>query len=278
MPSIKNQITVVGIRILRPLIRILLQHNISLSEFVEMAKSAYVDVAYSDFSIEGKPKTVSHAAVVTGLSRKEVLRVQKLKITGIALDSGHINRASRVIAGWLHDKDFCDSKGNPNPLTVKGKLGSFEALVKRYSGDITWGAVLDELLRLKSISISDDHIVTLIEKAYIPNKNDEQKATIFGECATDFFETFAHNFENNQSSPRLQRSVAYNNIPEQDIAEFEKLAKKKSEKLLIELNQWLAEKNCPPTSQDNNISYKRIGLGIYYFNNDAGGVKKYEKE
>jgi len=277
MSSLKPQLTKACIQILRPLIRILLRNNISHSEFVEIAKRAYIDVASQDFCIPGKPKTVSHAAVVTGLSRKEVLRIQKLSEDDPEVSSNYINRASRVISGWLHDTEFQDNNGEPKALPLKGEISSFEALVKRYSGDITWGAVFNELERIEGISKNESDEVVLIQKGYIPNKNDIEKCEIFGECGTDFLETFAHNLEISQAMPRFQRSVAYNYIPENLIKEFENLSAKKSEKLLIELNKWLAQNNLPPKNQNKAIKYYRIGLGVYYFRNDAGGSKYYEK-
>jgi len=277
MNSLKHQLTITCIQILRPLIRILLRNNISHSEFVEITKRAYVDVASRDFCIPGKPKTVSHTAVVTGLSRKEVLRIQKLSDDDIDVNSNYINRASRVIAGWLHNAEFQDDNGESKALPLKGERASFEALVKQYSGDITWGAVFNELERTKSVLKNEKDEVVLIQKGYIPSKSEIEKYGILGECGTDLMETFAHNLEKNQTTPRFQRSVSYNYIPENLITEFENLSAKKSEKLLLELNQWLANNSYPLKQKKKSVKYFRIGLGIYYFENDARGSRYYEK-
>jgi len=278
MIRVKEQITKSCIQLLRPLIKMLIRHNVSQSEFVEISRRAYVDVAFADFAIPGKPKTVSHAAVVTGLSRKEVLRIQKLKGLHEPIESSHINRASRVVSGWMHDKNFIGKDGKPLPLPVKGKEPSFEILVKRYSGDITWGAVLDEMLRVKTITINNNNEVVLLNEGYIPSADISQKFIIIGECGSDFFETISHNLDENQAAPRFQRSVAYNNIPEEKVREFEGIAKQKSEALLSDFNKWLANNNCPTEKQKPDSKYLRIGLGIYYFNNDAGGAKKYDMD
>lgn len=277
MRTIKDQLAKACIQILRPLIRTLLRHNLSQSEFVEISRRAYVDVAFNDFSIPEKPKTVSHAAVITGLSRKEVLRIQKLKGQNEPIESRHVNRASRVISGWMHDKDFLGRNGKPLPLQIKGGNNSFEALVNRYSGDITWGAVLDEMLRVKTIKIDNDEVV-LLNEGYIPSEDMREKFEIMGQCGTDFFETLSHNLKEKQPNPRFQRSVAYNNIPEPQVEQFQALAKQKSEQLLFELNTWLADHNCPPEKHSKETKYQRIGLGIYYFNNDAREAEIYDSE
>jgi len=278
MVTLKEQITKSCTQILRPLVRILLRHGISHSEFVEITKRAYVDVAFNDFAIPDKPKTVSHAAVVTGLSRKEVLRIQKISDIGLSPVTNHINRASRVVGGWLKDSEFLDENEKPLVLPLKGKTASFDVLVKRYSGDITWGAVLDEMIRVETVTLTEDNKVKLVQNSYIPNKDELQKFYLMGECGTDFFETFSHNLNDKLTSTRLQRSVAYNYIPTNKVKKFEKLAKEQSDKLLIKLNKWLAQENCPLQNQDKNTNYERVGLGVYYFNNDARGESTYETE
>ena len=63
--------------VLKPLVRVVLRHDMSHAEFAELVRSAYVDVAYRHFGIPGRKTTFSRVAVVTGLSRKEVVRLSK---------------------------------------------------------------------------------------------------------------------------------------------------------------------------------------------------------
>ena len=45
--------------LLRPLVRILLRNGIAYGSLAELAKKAYVDVAFEDFPPEGRKQTVS---------------------------------------------------------------------------------------------------------------------------------------------------------------------------------------------------------------------------
>ena len=63
------------LRVLRALIRVLVRHGVALPAFVELAKRAYVDVALNDFAIPGRKPSVSRAAPLTGLTRKETQRM-----------------------------------------------------------------------------------------------------------------------------------------------------------------------------------------------------------
>ena len=114
-PDIKP-LTAALLRLLRPLTRILLRNGISFGAFSDLAKWVYIDVASREFAIEGRKQSVSRVSVITGLSRREVMRVKKLARPDIVASQKQHNRAARVIAAWRRESDFTDAKGNPAPL------------------------------------------------------------------------------------------------------------------------------------------------------------------
>jgi Family of unknown function (DUF6502) len=136
------------VRILRPVARIALRYSMSSIEFEEIARWVFVDVALRDpqLSLSGRNKQFkSRAAILTGLSRKEVMRLSRQPQPG---DHGEVlcrNRAARVIAGWM-SPPYADSRGKPRLLAVKDGEGSFVQLVKSCGGDVPYRAILDELL------------------------------------------------------------------------------------------------------------------------------------
>jgi hypothetical protein len=54
--------------LLLPVIRFLLKHGITWSEFGEISKEAYVKAARDDYGIQGRPTNNSRVAMMTGLS------------------------------------------------------------------------------------------------------------------------------------------------------------------------------------------------------------------
>src|SRR5512145_1837409 len=136
------------VRVLRALIRVLVRHGLPLPAFVELAKRAYVEVALTDFAIPGRKPSVSRAALLTGLTRKEVQRLVEGQGPGAAETALPENRAARVVAGWVRDADFHWPDGEPAPLRFDGVEPTFSTLVRRHSGDVPPRAVLDELLRV----------------------------------------------------------------------------------------------------------------------------------
>jgi Family of unknown function (DUF6502) len=135
-------------RILRPVARIALRHGMSSIEFEEVARWVFVDVALSDpaLSLSGRNKQFkSRAAILTGLSRKEVMRLSRQPTPGEHGDVACRNRAARVIAGWM-SPPYADSRGKPRVLAVKDGGDSFVQLVKSCGGDVPYRAILDELV------------------------------------------------------------------------------------------------------------------------------------
>ena len=107
------------LRVLRPLIRLLLRHGVPFGTFSDLAKRVYVEVALEEFGIPGRKQTHSRVSILTGLSRKEVLRVTRLDRPDDAETSDRYNRAARVIGGWVRDDRYGDGSGNPAKLPLE---------------------------------------------------------------------------------------------------------------------------------------------------------------
>jgi hypothetical protein len=252
-------------RILRPLARILLKNGISYRTFADIARSQFVEVAQKEFGVEGRKQTVSHIAVITGLTRKEVSRLLHFSVPSDRRKSDRYNRASRVIAGWKRDKAFLNSKGKPDILPVKGSEKSFERLVARYSGDMPYRAVLDELLRAEVVARVDEERVKLIKQAYVPRGDEAMKLHILGIDTAHLIGTISHNLQNDESEVFFQRKVLYDNLPDDVLPALRRLSKRPAQALLEKLDKWLSSHDRDVNPQVGGIGRNTAGLGIYYF-------------
>lgn len=250
--------------VLKPLLRVLIKNEISHADFAELARQAYVDVAYEHFTIPDRKMTYARAAVLTGLSRKEVVRLNALREEHGVLTRSSPNRAMRVINGWMNDDEFLDDQGNPLILSVQGNVRSFSALCARYSGDITLGAVLDELVRIGVVSRLDDDRVRLDSQGYIPQEDELEKIRVLATCTADLLGSAVHNLEHGTEDPRFQRQIVYPNVAADVAEKFRNQSEAQSMKLLLELNQLLSTAK---TEENSSVERKRVGLGIYYFEN-----------
>jgi len=154
--------------VLRPLIRVLIKNEMTVGDFSELARETYVEVAQEHFAIPGKNLTAARVAVLTGLSRKEVMRLNKKTEDDSLKKHPSANRAQRVIDGWLGDREFLTTKNTPRVLPMFGESPSFSALVSRYSGDVTAGAIRDELIRIGAVEIDHRSRIRLVKIGFVP--------------------------------------------------------------------------------------------------------------
>ena len=238
----------------------------SFNAFSNLAKRVFVEAGMQEFGRPGKKQTVSRVSILTGLSRKEIQRIVAQEGQGGGSDTQErYNRAARVIAGWVRDKDFVDGQGDPLELILEGQSASFGLLVKRYSGDVPARAVLDELLRVGAVERLDEGRIRLLSRAYIPRSSDLDKLDILGADVADLIATIDHNLQRSGSDPRFQRKVMYDNVPQESMAEFRALSAAQAQALLEAMDKWLSQHDRDVSPSQAGTGRMRTGIGIYYF-------------
>lgn len=270
--KLNQTLTTSVLRILQALARVLLRHGLPFHTFMELAKRAYVDVALADFGIPGRKPSISRVALLTGLTRKEV---QRLAEPGEPIDAEAIerhNRAARVVAGWVRDADFHGADGQPAALAADEGAASFAQLVRRYGGDVPARAVLDELLRVGTAERQADGRIRLLTRVYIPRASDLGKLTILGTNVSYLIDTIDHNLQATDE-PRFQRTVLYDNLPVEAIAEFRALGSAQAQELIERLDLWLARHDRDANPMVRGTGRMRAGMGIFYFEHDLGETR-----
>ncbi len=246
-------------RIMRPLARVLLRNGIAFQTFAEVAKKAFVDIAFEEFGTPGRKQTISRVSALTGLTRKETKRLQEL---GRLIDEQAMqryNRAVRVLSGWLNDPEFQDDEGQPAILPVEGGPGSFHALVRKYSGDVPTQAMLAVLENGGSVAREEGR-VRLVRAAYLPADDPEEGLRILGTDTAELVTTIEHNLRSPADSRWFQRKVSNTRLQPEALPEFRQLAAERSQALLEALDEWLARHESAPDEPGCYAS-----LGIHYF-------------
>lgn len=249
-------------RLLRPLVRILLDRGVAFDRFVDLAREVYVDVAESEFRIPGRKQTVSRVSVLTGLSRKEVVRVRGRGAPDDGEAAASYNRAARVVTGWIQDHPMEGTSSGAAPLPVDGP-GSFAELVRRYSGDMPVRAVLDELMRVDAVRMRG-HEVELVYKHYIPPIGETRKLVFLGEDTADLISTIGHNLTASPQQARFQRKVFYDNLPLESLPAIRELAREKAERALDELAREMSRHDRDVNPAVDGTGRMRAVVGIYF--------------
>jgi len=266
--------------VLKPLIRVLIKNEMTAGNFSELAREAYVEVAQEHFAIPGKTLTAARIAVLTGLSRKEVMRLNK-KTEDLSLQKQSApNRAHRVINGWLKDREFLTTKNSPRVLPMFGESQSFSALVGKYSGDVTAGAIRDELLRIGAVEVDKKNRIRLVSIGFVPSKNEIAKIKLMGTGVSDMLNTTVHNIEYGHDDPKFQRQLCYESVSKEVLEEFRQLSNEMSSEYLQNLNQLLIElvRKEKKSKSKTGAGSHRVGFGIYYFDDELPRVSETQLE
>jgi hypothetical protein len=253
-------------KLLRPLIRLLLKHSFPYSAFESIAKRVYVETAMADFALPGKKPSISRAAILTGLTRKDVNLLLAEPSSRADRATGYYNRAARVLTAWVREPRFAGLGESPQPLSIDGPDG-FGELVRLHGGDVPTRAVLDELQRVGAVQVLADGRVALRQRAYVPQDSMVQKLGILGTDVGELIETITHNIEHGATDARYQRKVMHVGIPVDALPAFREMSARQSQALLEDLDAWLTEhdiEHLPDTGLPPGDT-ARVGVGIHYF-------------
>lgn len=254
--------------VLRPIVKILYRYGIGYREFSEVAKSAFVDVATSDFGIRGRPTNTSRVAVMTGLTRKEVSRIRKELGTGYPSLSFKGTPLAKIIHKWYADEDFLDSDGAPAVLPFDGKKGSFVALVRKYGGDVPPGAVRTEMKRMGALEEEDSGLLRVTRRSVIPEADHDNLTTALMHSSYALMTCIAHNTDPDLSETSWSQFLAYSaDIRKLDSGRLRRISAdriKDFAQSFDDLFMAYEELHEEETSSDDS-SGAAIAVGAYYF-------------
>ena len=255
-------------RLLTPLVKIILHHGISYKTFMEEAKKVFIEVAEQEFALQGRKQSAARVAIVTGISRKEISRIQNTSVQEAKENRDSFNRAARVISAWVSDPEFQVTPGQPMELSIDGASPTFGDLVRKSSGDMLVRAMLDELVRVGAVEVVDKH-ARLVNRSYVPSQSEAEKLRILGTDVANLIETINHNLDESQQEPYFQRKVYYNNLPKESLPEIRSLSRKHGQEL-IELMDKLIQTHDRDVNPDvDGEGCYTAGVGIYYFENSS---------
>jgi hypothetical protein len=253
--------------LLRPLVRILLRHGVSFAEFADILKAVYVEIAVTEFKVDGKRGTKSRIAVITGLTRKEVSRVVEVAGAENQGAKSNLNRVARVLAGWHTDPDFIGPYGMPLEIRYEdGGLSAvtFSTLVRRYSGDMSPRSMLDELMRVGAVVETEPGWLKVLRRVYEPQTLAQDNFERVGEVVKNFVDTVDFNLQKEKLGAGRFERIVYSpeGIRNEDMPRFDRYIKDRCQALLEEIDNWIAQLEVP---EKGNKNVTHTGIGIYHY-------------
>ena len=259
--------------LLRPLVKAMIAHGITLPALTRMLKEIFVEVAESEFALEDRPSTDSRISMLTGVHRKDVRTLRSADRSGTGEMGSRVSAFTSVIGRWLADPALTDSDGRPVALPRQARSGpSFEALAASVSNDIRPRTILDELLRQGVVREEiETGLLRLEAEAFVGPAEIGQQAHFFSENVGDHIAAATENLlAEPGAAPFIERAVFYNRLTPGSVAEIEGEARRLSAAALARLNR-LAFARQQHDAQDPAAGERfRFGVFFYRATEDAG--------
>ncbi len=255
---------------LRPIVRLLLKNGVMWKEFAELSKTVYVEVAGRDYGIGGRQTNASRVSILTGLTRREVKRRRDLLEGEPAPGLSKTSNATRLLSGWFQDPDFLGEDGAPMPLRREGRDASFDALHRRYGGDIPASAMLKELVKAGAVA-EEDGWLRAISRYYMPDPLDPESVLRAGSVVNDLGSTVAWNLVRPEGAPsRIEGRATEPRVPTRRVAEFREFLEEHGQAFLELVDRWLHENRAGSGAAKKTV---RLGAGIYMIENEDSAEK-----
>lgn len=196
----------------RPLLRVCFRGGISIGELRASIDHAAVREAEAYLLALGKKPTYSNISIITGIARHTVKKLLVSEVAHQPASDAQLDRARRVLNGWLDDPAFHDGHGRPKELRLTRGRRSFLALVRRYAGGVGHAAILQRLVETRAVQVSepssgrDVTVVRLVRAEQVFEVDDaarfDQLGKLFGAALEGFDKFLAHPSAPDAVAPR----------------------------------------------------------------------------
>lgn len=242
-------------KVLKPMVRLLMNFQVTFPFLAEMLKGLYVEVAENEFSLDNKKQTDTRISLLTGVHRKDTKRLRAELKQGVPTPE-MVSIGSQLVARWLTDPQWQDENG-VRPLLIKGE---FETLVQSVAKqDMRARVVLDEWLRLGIVQLEGDK-VRLINDAFVPKAGMDEKAFFFGMNLADHLQAAATNLTSNEP-PFFERCVYYQGLSLESVIKLQR----ESEELAMTYLKAMNERALSLQQLDKSQGEYRFNTGVYVY-------------
>jgi hypothetical protein len=268
-PIAPGPLLAVSRRLLRPLVRLMIQNGVTLPILNEMLRGLFVEVTAHEILTDPKARTDSRISLSTGIHRKEVRRLRDLPLDRPEVPDV-VTVSSQIIARWLASEPYVGADGHSLPLprgtAAEPVAPSFESLVQSVTSDIRARAVLDDWLSKGIVSIDAADRIVLNADAFIPRPGAAEQLFYFGRNLHDHVAAAAANISAAEKAPFLDRSVHYDGMTAAQADELEAFARDAASKLLLEVNRRAA--SMVEASTGGAPADRRVNFGVYVFSDE----------
>ncbi len=231
--------------LLKPIVRFCTRWSIGIQDWIEVSKSAFLEVAEEEMRKKGDNVNVSRLSVATGLRRREVVRIFR---DGEKKEP-NFSYASRVIGQWQSDPEFTTQAGKPKVLSFEGDESEFRDLVRTVSSDVHPGTILFELERIQAVERGPRGLKLVLQQ-YSAEHNSLEGYSILASDMDDMIKAAEQNLSRS-TRPNLHHTTKFDNISLDKLPALADWILHEGEKFHAKLRDYLARHD-----QDINLPKK----------------------
>ncbi|MEL6574455.1 MAG: DUF6502 family protein [Pseudomonadota bacterium] len=270
-PTTKTEIFAKVLKgLLRPLVKALIAHGVTVPAVYRILKELYVEVAETEFSLDEKRITDSRIHLLTGVHRKDIRTIREAGYDDQSSARLRMAAITNLVGRWLADPETTDDEGRPLPLPRQAETGpSFEALALATSRDTRPRTLLDALVEQKLVRVDADGTVALETDALVGPAELGQKVHFFGQNVGDHIAAATDNLlAESERPPFMERAVFYNHLTGSSVDAIEASARALGAEALGTLNR-LAFAQQQLDAEDDTAT-ERFRFGVFFYREDEG--------
>src|SRR5215472_11686511 len=271
----KEAVLSVFAALVQPLMRVAFEYGISAGEIAGVARRVYIQALEARLREQKRPTTDARLAVVAGLAKSDVSALREASRLGAphSLRSAvSLDQVGNLLTVWHTQPGFSGAYGLALELDLQLTTGSprrsFRELIDAACPGVDAEALLDELVAAGSVEVIDGTTVRCLSRAYLPQGGDVKRIERMGRFLASVTASFVHNVLRLNTDPvYFERSVHSDEpLTESGRDKFLALTGERAQELLAELDTFLTRL----AASERSESGKRYGVGIYFFEDQAG--------
>src|SRR5215472_4395796 len=273
----KEAVLSVFAALVQPLMRVAFEYGISAGEIAGVARRVYIQALEARLREQKRPTTDARLAVVSGLAKSDVSALREASRLGAphSLRSAvSLDQVTNLLTVWHTQPGFSGAYGLALELDLQPTSGSprrsFRELAAAACRGVDEEALLDELVAAGSVEVIDGATVRCLSRAYLPQGADIKRIERMGRFLASVAASFVHNVMRANTDPLyFERAVTSDEpLTETGRDKFLALTGERGQELLSELDTFLTRL----AASERSESGKRYGVGIYFFEDQHGGL------
>jgi Family of unknown function (DUF6502) len=246
-------------QVMQPLASLCIAKGLTIQAVEESMRSAFVQAACEAYAHQPAARLTSRISATTGLTRREVARLQAAKQ---AASAPRRSPVTELYTRWLSDPALRGDVTQPQWLPRQGPAPSFEALAQSVTRDVHPRTLLEELcrLRLAELDITTD-LVRLTSDAFVPRGDWTRMTAFLGDNVGDHLRAAAANVLSD-GKQHIEQAIFADELSAESLAKARELMSQKWRALLESVAPRL-EQLIEDDREHGRVQDQAIRIGLF---------------